>query len=120
MRLVAHAEMAPARCAVLPAVTDCAEGFIDTGSEMIDGGNPAFDQRVYVSVLAVREMGAMVGLVDAGPVRAEVAAALDRAERAEAELAEAHRALDAVDIMESAGFTRRRKTGRPPKQPVEA
>ncbi len=87
---------------------------------MNDGVNPAFDQRVYVSVRAVRLLAEMVGLVDGSDLRAELAEAVERAERAEAELDEAHRALDAVDVMESAGFTKRRKTGRPPKQPVEA
>ncbi len=120
MRLVASPEKAPGRCAVLPAVTEDPEGFIDTGSEMTDGLNQAFDQRVYVSVRAIRALAEKVGLVDGSGLRAEIAEAIERAERAEAELEEAHRALDAVDVMESAGFTKRRKTGRPSKQPVEA
>ncbi len=87
---------------------------------MNDGVNPAFDQRVYVSVRAVRLLAENIGFADPSELRVELAEAVERAERLEAELDEANRALDAVDVMESAGFTKRRKTGRPPKQPVEA
>ncbi len=116
MRFVERAVTSPGHCAVFPHMGgDHREGYLDTGSELKNGGDGRWDQHVYVSVVAVREMAAMVGMVDPADLVAELAAVRAANVELEVELAEADRRLEAVDIMESAGFTARKKAGRPPK-----
>lgn len=121
MRLVDRATIRPMRCAVFPHIgANHPSGFIDTGSELIGG----LDNHVYVSTVAVGEMARMVGWVPGREVKAAIAErdkALARVAELEAELAAAHRNLDAVDQLVSAGYATRRKPGRPKQhQEVEA
>ena len=121
MRWVDRALTKPSRCAVIPSIAGThPDGFIDTGSEM-PGKGDRWDDHVYVSVVALREMvrlmgwptveehSEMVGEIDG--LRSELAetqAALERAETV----------LDSIDALESADFRARRKTGRPKKEVV--
>jgi len=96
------------------------KGYIDTGSEMLPS---PFDQHVYVSVVAVEDMARIIGWSPPAEMRQaqiDVAERNARVEQLEAELSDAHKALDAVDVMESAGFVKRKKLGRPRKEEVEA
>ena len=61
MRWVATPASRPHHCAAVPFIARDEEGFIDTGSEL-----PGYDNHVYVSVKAVREMARMVGMVGQG------------------------------------------------------
>lgn len=119
MRLVERAATRPMRCAVLPQIGQNHErGFIDTGSEM-----PGFDNHVYVSVVAAEQMARMVGWVpgrDLKAVEAERDEALADLAAVREELASAERHLEAVDLLESRGFTARKKPGRPKREAVEA
>ena len=117
MRWVAHAADRPHKCAVLPFIgnSNAKQGFIDTGT-ILNGWDP----HVYVSVEAVQEMGRMIGWqpVHMGNTSAlhDKAAKLQvRVEALEAENAALQAKVDAIDVFESAGFTARRKPGRPPK-----
>lgn len=58
MRLVPKPVTRPGHCAVLPYLGQTAqdEQWVDTGSEM-----PGFDNHVYISSTAVREMAALLG-----------------------------------------------------------
>jgi hypothetical protein len=120
MRLVERASIRPMRCAVLPQIgANHPRGFVDTGSELFGG----LDNHVYVSVVAVEEMARMVGWVpqrERKQVEAERDEALERVAELEAELEDAHRNLDAVDQLVSAGYVSRKKPGRPRKEEVEA
>jgi hypothetical protein len=121
MRIVERAVTRPARCAVLPHIGgNHPGGFIDTGSELIGG----LDNHVYVSRVAVGEMARMFGWVQGHELKAAVAEkdqALDRVAELERDLADAHRNLDAVDQLVSAGYATRKKPGRPrSKEEVEA
>ncbi len=80
------------------------------------------DQRVYVSVVGVREL--MNTLKYPTPEAYEaLSEAHDRLEatvqQLEDELADTNHVLDAIDRMESRGFVARNKTGRPPKRVAE-
>lgn len=113
MRLVSEAKTRPMGCAVLPHLgPQHPEGFIDTGSEM-----PGFDNHVYVSVVAVRQMCALLGFPT--PVEHEaVVGELERTrlelEQARSELAEADRFQESIVGMSQHGFEVRRRKGRPP------
>jgi len=118
MRWVESATIRPHRCAVIPFVGHDESGFIDSGSEM-DG----FDNHVYVSVTAVREMARLIGLPTKAEYNALVAEANETARQLEhvtVQLSEARRELDAIDVIESGDyreFKRKRRTGRPPGRP---
>jgi len=119
MRWVESATIRPHRCAVIPFVgSNDPEGYIDTGSEM-DG----FDNHVYVSTKAVREMARLIGLPTKAEYNALVTEANDTARTLEAtlsQLQEARRELDAIDVIESGDyreFKRKKRTGRPPGRP---
>lgn len=112
MRLVEKAAIRPNHCAALPYIGQShPDGFVDTGTEL-----PGFDNRVYLSVVAVREMARLIGwaapeeLVEA---RARVAELEARVADLEDEIARTDAVIDAIDVMESRGFTARRKPGRP-------
>lgn len=117
MRLVQNAVRLPHRCAVIPFIgQNHPDGFIDTGTEM-DG------LRVYVSIVAVRDMAKLIRYVPSSAVVAEqdkVARLEAELEQVRAELRSAERELEAVDVLESKGFTARKKTGRPKKEEVTA
>lgn len=119
MRLVERAVTFPSRCAAIPFIGAAHEaGFVDTGAEIPAS---AKDSHVYVSVVAVREMAALIGYVSgdeyAGLLteRDELAGRVVELER---EVAEADKFLKAIDALESEGFRARKKTGRPPKEQV--
>jgi hypothetical protein len=120
MRWVESATIRPHRCAVIPFVGSDESGFIDTGSEM-----EGFDNHVYVSVTAVKEMARMIGLPSKAEYNQIVAEANNVARQLEdmaADLADARRELDAIDVIESADyreFKRRKRTGRPPGRKEE-
>lgn len=117
MRFVQQAAVKPSRCAVLPQVGGShRDGYIDTGSEMLGGGDGRWDQHVYVSVVAVKEMAAMIGWCDPAPLEARLAQVEAELEQARAELAQANRHLDAIDVLESEGFRARKRPGRRPAQ----
>lgn len=119
MRFVERADIRPHHCVVFPHLgTDHRDGYVDTGNEI-----SAIDPHAYVSVAAVVEMAKLIGY----PTREEHAAAVGEVARLGAELeqsaaalADAERALDAIDALESRGFRERRKPGRPKKQEVAA
>ena len=118
MRWVESATIRPHRCAVIPFVGSDESGFIDTGSEM-----EGFDNHVYVSVTAVKEMARLIGLPSKADYNQLAAEANDVARQLEdtvAQLQAARRELDAIDVIESADyreFKRKRRTGRPPGRP---
>jgi hypothetical protein len=117
MRLVQNAVRLPHRCAVVPFIgQNHAEGFIDTECDL-DG------LRVYISVVAFRDIAKLLRYVPASAVVAaedRVAALQAELAQARAELAQAELHLDAVDLLESRGFTARKKPGRPKKEEVTA
>lgn len=83
---------------------------------------PGFDPRVQVSVAGLKKTARdMAGMVD-GEVHQAV---LDRISELESELdavrvelEKSERLVEAIDVIESADFRARKKTGRPKKEPV--
>lgn len=76
------------------------------------------DPHIYLSVVAIREMAALVGL----PSREELESVVGERDRLARELEECRAALDAaerlveaVDVLESRDFRARKKPGRPRK-----
>lgn len=120
MRLVASCPVKPGRCAVLPQLGGThRDGYVDSGSEMLGGGDGSHDQRVYVSVVAVRQLAGLIGWADPSGLQEELATARADLEQALADLARATAHLDAIDVLESEGFQRRRRPGRPKKAEEE-
>ena len=119
MRFVETAVIRPNRCAVIPFIaSNDDEGFIDTGSEM-DG----FEQHVYVSVKAVKEMARMIGWVGPGDYNRIVSEANKLARTIEdltVERDELQKRFDAIDVLASADFRARNKAGRPRKETANA
>lgn len=115
MRLVPSAVVRPHHCAVYPHLgSNQREGYFDTGTQM-----NAIDPHVYVSVVAVKEMAAQLGYVppeDHGAKCVEVEELKLALDHLLAESAEAARKLEAIDVIESAGFRARKKAGRKPQQ----
>ena len=118
MRFVERADIRPMRCAVCPSIGQShLEGFIDTGAEMLPA---AVEQRVYVSVAAVRELNRVLGWPTPTAheaLQAERDELAKRLEDAETDLKETQQFMDAIDVIESRDFRARRKPGRPKKQP---
>lgn len=118
MRWVPVAAAEPHRCCVVPFVNSDREGFIDTGNRLA-----GFEQHVYVSVTAVRELARMIGL----PSADDLVEAVRRAERAERErddlreqLVQADTELNAVAVLKnSRQWKQERKPGRPARQKQE-
>lgn len=104
--VVERCEMPPGHCIATMADTD-PKGFVDTLL------TPALvDPRVYLSVSWIEECARKLGMEYAS--ESESAALEARVEQLEAELADADKRLEAIDVMESAGFTARKKPGRKP------
>ena len=83
------------------------KGFIDTGL------TPALiDPRVYISISWIESIAMKMGMSYVESAGGERVAELER------ELAEAEKQLQAIDVIESAGFVKRKRQGRKPK--VEA
>lgn len=109
MRLVPKATLFHAQC----SVTRSANGPMVDMEQDFDMDHQG---RWYISVSAVRDLGALIGLVD----REEVQAQADRADEAEqrvvaleGELERARVFKGALDVIESEGFRARKKSGRP-------
>jgi len=114
MRWVETPAVRPNHCAAIPFVTNDPEGFIDTGSEL-DG----YDNHVYVSVTAIREMARMIGYqhpADVAQLERELRETREELQVAQVKLAEQERHLVAIDVLASAGFTARKKPGRPKRE----
>lgn len=120
MRIVDRPALRPMRCAAIPYIGATHNGkFIDTGSEMTGG----FDNRVYISDVAVGDMARMLGFVAKGEHRqmADRVAQLEaELERAHAEIADLERVQQAIDVLESKGYRSRRKPGRPKQEATSA
>lgn len=116
MRIVERPAIRPMRCAVLPYVGATHPGsFIDSGSELIGG----FDNRVYISDVAVGEMARMYGYVSRGEHRSALARVAEleaELEAARAEIVELERFQQAIDVIESRDFRSRKKPGRPKQE----
>lgn len=114
-RVVDTAESFPSYC----IVTQRGEGpFLDTGANVTD-----IDPHVYLDVQVLKDMSRCVGMVE----QTEVDSALERVAELEArvqELEDENNDLDntiqTIDLLESKGFTARKKTGRPPAKKSEA
>ena len=104
--VVDRCEMPPGQC-IATMSHDDPKGFVDTLL------TPAVvDPRVYLSVSYVEEIARKLGMEYADEAKA---AALEaRVEQLEAELVEADKRIEAIDVMESAGFTARKRPGRKP------
>lgn len=109
MLIVERCEYTPGHCMATLKHED-PKGFIDT---ML---SPAvMDPRVYISVSWVEEMAIKLGMVyveDAGKDSRRVA-------ELEEQLREADAVANAIDVMESAGFTARQKRNAPKKTPAK-
>jgi len=114
VRFVERAEIRPSRCAVLPQIPgNHPRGFLDTGSEMLGG----LDNHVYVSVVAAEEMARKLGWQspeDAQELRDELEAVARERDRLQDEVDDLNRDFEAIDVLQSKGFTTRRKPGRKP------
>lgn len=118
MRIVERAVVKPARCAVLPFIGGDRGPFIDTGSEL-PGLGDQWDQHVYVSEIAVRQMAVMFGWSSPDEVAvkdARIAELEARVAGLEEELEKADVVLGAIDTLESRDFRARKKPGRKPSQ----
>lgn len=119
MRWVERAVTKPSRCAVIPFIGQGHEdGYIDTGSEL-DG----FDNHVYVSVVAVREMARLINWVAPEEIEVRdthITELEARVAELEAEVASLDGVFEAIDVLESRGYTSRKKAGRPKKEEVPA
>jgi len=92
-------------CCIASLQSEDYEGFIDTLN------SPSFvDPHVYISVSWVKEVARKLGWTD----EADVAALAQEIKRLEAKLEEAEKAIQAIDALESSGFTQRKRQGRPP------
>lgn len=115
MRWVETCAIKPNRCAAIPFVGgNDPEGYIDTGSEM-DG----FDNHCYVSVKAVNEMATLIGRPTVSQFREVVDSNIHFSERLDEvtkERDELAARFEAIDMLASAGFVERKKTGRPFKR----
>lgn len=112
MRFVPTAAVYPHRCAALPQIgANHPDGYIDTGSEMLPGG---LDQRVQISVVAVREMARLIGWVPSEELEAlqeTVDRLAARVDELEGELSDAETVIDAVHVLKAKGYSAQRKPG---------
>ena len=106
MRVVPRPSKRPMRCAAIPFIgqTHQTARWIDTGAEMEFS---AFDNRVYLSDIAVLEAARLLGFPSRGEHRMvleERDDALEQVTGLMEELAEARRLLGAVETLRAAGF----------------
>lgn len=109
--------MAPMHCAVVPTLGQTARQhrFIDTGQELLTHSVNA-PNHVYVSEPAVREMAKLLGWTPPEEVDGlmdELAVAKADRDRLEGEIGALRARFAAIDVLESEGFTARKKPGRP-------
>lgn len=114
MRRVDSAVIRPHHCAVYPQLgASPAEGLFDAGNDLA-----GFDNHIYVSVAAVKEMARDLGYVppaDHRVVENQRDAALGRIASLEQELADKQKALDSIDFLGSHDFIARKKRGPKPQ-----
>lgn len=115
--LVPRAQARPNHCAVFPSLGQAhRDGYFDTGVDL-----QGFDNRVYVSVEAVRVMARKLdwkGPEDFAEVEREREQLERELEDVRAQLAEADRELSAVYSLKSRGWTTGAKPGRKAKEPA--
>jgi hypothetical protein len=121
VRFVESAPIFPSRCAVLPQIGgNHPRGYIDTQGEFVSSGK---DQHVYVSVVAVEEMARKLGWHSPETVD-ELERTLEgykhRVAQLEAEVEDLNKDFDAIEQLQSRGYTARKKPGRKPttKEPL--
>lgn len=115
MNKVDSCVQSPLACAVFPTLgARHPKGYYRTDNVLPGPG--IHEHTVYVSVEAVEVLARKEGWFPPGAV-VELETQVDvlRSERDQLrdDLAEANRQLDAIDVIESADFRRRRKSGRP-------
>lgn len=114
MRVCAGPAIRPMHCAAIPHITG-----IDEGVRWLDCGEmPGFDNRVYLSDVAVRQAMSLLGYaspLEVEELHRELFEAREYADQLADRLQIAERALQAVDALESADFRARKRPGRPPK-----
>lgn len=114
-RRVEKANITPMQCAVFPQLgASHRDGYVDTGTEL-----PGWDPHCFVSVVAARQLGEFVGLVDPGELERkviEVSQLEAELETLRGRVAELETQLAAVDTLVSADFRARAKPGRPKKE----
>lgn len=101
--IVTEPVMRPNHCALAPQTSRDPDGFIDTGVKL-----PGFQPRVYIAMSSFRELARRLGYISPEGQREaldQLGAYHDRVEQLEAELAEAHAALDAVAVLRKRGYT---------------
>lgn len=107
----------PNRCAIVPFIGQThPEGYIDTGTDY-------WGERVYLSVVGVKECAKLIGWVPRQQLQRafrEIDDAKERARELEAERDALQARLDAIDVIESEGFRARKKPGRKAKEEVTA
>lgn len=113
MRHVEKPELLPHRCAMNPGITEDPRGFFQAYSPLV-----GIDPVIYISATMVDEMAKQLGMATAAEkaeFEQQAKELNDRIAALETELNEASSTLEAIDLIESAGFRQRKKTGRPPK-----
>ena len=109
LRIIERPVLPPGRCVVSLSDED-PQGFIDTGLTL-----PELDPRVIVSVTWVKTTAKKLGLVEPdGDAPADLLARRNR--ELEEENQALNKQLEAIDMLEGAGFTARKRRGRPPKK----
>lgn len=112
LRIIERPLLPPGRCVVSLSDED-PQGFIDTGLTL-----PEIDPRVIVSVSWVKTTAKKLGLVEPDG-DADNDALFRENQRLREENAGLNRELEAIDVIESRGFTARKKAGRPRKKAEE-
>jgi len=109
LRIIERPLLPPGRCVVSLSDED-PQGFIDTGLTL-----PELDPRVIVSVTWVKTTAKKLGLVepDGDASHDEMYRELNLLREENAAL---NKQLEAIDMLEGAGFTARKRRGRPPKK----
>ena len=109
LRIIERPQLPPGRCVVSLSDED-PQGFIDTGLTL-----PEIDPRVIVSVTWVKTTAKKLGLVEPDG-DADNDQLYRENQLLREQLADADKRLEAIDLLEGAGFTARKKRGRPPKK----
>lgn len=113
-KLVEKATLFPSICAISGSHVG---PFLDLRRNMGDHCEPG--ARWYIRELYAEEIGKAIGMLPKAQAEEKdmiLQLQADRIRELEAELEEAQRENAAIDILESKGFTARKKPGRPPKK----
>lgn len=115
MRKVDRCVQRPLHCAVFPTLgAGHAKGYYDVNVNLPGPG--IYENRVYVSVEAVEALARKEGWLEPAEqarLNNEVEGLARQLEQCRAELTEARRQLEAIDVIESADFRARKRAGRP-------